>query len=72
MKTDGKVTYTPAKDFNGQDSFVYEAADDDGLKGEATVTVTVGAANDPPAFGPCGHSGGGGEHGDRDGLRRAR
>ena len=51
VQTGGKVRYTPTKDFNGQDSFVYEAADDDGLKGEATVTVTVGAANDPPAFG---------------------
>ena len=52
VKADGKVTYTPAKDFNGQDSFVYEAADDDGLKGEATVTVTVTATvNDAPAFG---------------------
>ena len=72
VKADGKVTYTPAKDFNGEDSFVYEAADDDGLKDEATVTVTVGAVNDPPVIRRCRHPGGRGEHGDRHGLRGAR
>lgn len=39
--TNGKIAYTPAKDFNGTDTFVYEICDDKGATDTATVTVTV-------------------------------
>jgi hypothetical protein len=54
VRADGKVTYTPAADFNGKDSFTYEVADqggatdENGLTDEATVTVTVTPVNDAP------------------------
>lgn len=43
--------YTPPTDANGQFEFTYSAADDDGLGGTATVTVTVAAVNDDPIAG---------------------
>ena len=45
---DGSVTYTPDADWNGVDAFTYQVCDDGGLCDQATVTVTVGAVNDPP------------------------
>jgi FtsP/CotA-like multicopper oxidase with cupredoxin domain len=46
----GSFTYTPTGDFNGIDSFTYQA--NDGLSGPnsnlATVTITVNALNDGP------------------------
>ncbi len=46
----GAVTYTPAADFAGSDSFTYRVRDGDGAAGDpATVTVQVAAVNDPPA-----------------------
>jgi len=51
----GVITYTPAADFNGPDSFSYVVADNDVpaplVSAAATVTVTVNAVNDPPATG---------------------
>jgi hypothetical protein len=45
----GDVTYTPAADFNGSDSFTYTVKDDDGaVSNAATVTVTIIAVNDIP------------------------
>ncbi len=45
----GEVTYTPATNYNGSDSFTYVVKDDGGLSsGTATVTLTVNAVNDPP------------------------
>ncbi|WP_162848520.1 Ig-like domain-containing protein [Paenibacillus nanensis] len=41
-----KITYTPAKDFTGTDTFSYTVTDEDGLT-SATVTVTV-TVNAPP------------------------
>jgi Ca2+-binding RTX toxin-like protein len=38
---DGTVTYTPAADFNGEDSFSYTVDDGKGGTDTATVTVTV-------------------------------
>lgn len=48
LKTDGTYTYTPAKDFNGTDNFVYEVLDGNGGKANATVTLTVTPVNDAP------------------------
>lgn len=43
----GNVTYTPAADFNGVDSFTYTATDGT-ANSTATVTVTVTPVNDAP------------------------
>jgi uncharacterized delta-60 repeat protein/CSLREA domain-containing protein len=45
---DGTVTYTPAQDWNGVDSFAYTISDGRGGSDTATVTVTVTAVNDAP------------------------
>jgi VCBS repeat-containing protein len=49
---DGSFTYTPAPDFYGEDSFVYELvtypAIQAGWTDEATVTITVNPINDAP------------------------
>ncbi|MBK5932236.1 Ig-like domain-containing protein, partial [Halochromatium salexigens] len=41
INNDGTITYTPATDFTGEDSFSYTVTDDDGATDSATVTVTV-------------------------------
>ncbi len=52
LNIDGGFTYTPALDFTGGDSFTYAARDsDNNLSNLATVTITVGAANDAPTAG---------------------
>jgi len=48
FKEDGTFTYIPAKDFNGNDSFVYKAADGVLESAEQTVVISVGAVNDAP------------------------
>ena len=45
---DGGVTYTPAADFHGTDTFTYVVSDGEGLTATATVTVTVLPVNDAP------------------------
>ncbi|MEM7800077.1 MAG: tandem-95 repeat protein, partial [Chloroflexota bacterium] len=42
------VTYTPALNFNGSDSFDYTISDGNGGTATASVTVNVGSANDNP------------------------
>jgi hypothetical protein len=42
------VTYTPAADYNGSDSFTYTAEDASGNADTGTVTVTVTPVNDAP------------------------
>jgi RHS repeat-associated protein len=42
------LTYTPAPDFNGVDSFVFAGADGKDQSAPATVTITVSEVNDPP------------------------
>ena len=42
------ITYTPADNFNGTDSFKYTVSDGNGGTDTATVTVTVNSVNDPP------------------------
>ncbi|BDX07891.1 putative Ig domain-containing protein [Planctobacterium marinum] len=41
-------TYTPDADFNGSDSFVYQASDGDANSENATVSITVNNVNDRP------------------------
>jgi VCBS repeat-containing protein len=49
LNADGSFSYTPNANFNGTDSFVYQASDGL-LMGEATtVALTVNPLNDPPA-----------------------
>ncbi|MEW6429251.1 MAG: Ig-like domain-containing protein [Thermodesulfobacteriota bacterium] len=45
---DGTFTYTPAADFNGDDSFTYTVADGNGGTATGTVTITVTPVNDAP------------------------
>ena len=51
VNPDGSVTYTPADDFAGTDSFRYRVCDVAGACDEATVTVTVANQPDPPVAG---------------------
>ncbi len=44
----GKVVFTPAKDFNGTGSFTYTVSDGNGGTDTATVTVGVKPVNDAP------------------------
>ena len=44
------VSYTPAADFNGQETFTYDLADGNGGSDTATVTVDVQSINDVPSF----------------------
>ncbi|MDT0554269.1 Ig-like domain-containing protein, partial [Urechidicola vernalis] len=46
--TDDTIDYTPAKDFNGTDSFDYNILDVDGNISPATVTIVVNPINDLP------------------------
>jgi VCBS repeat-containing protein len=49
FSSDGGFTYVPNADFNGVDSFTYEAADGGtGASAQATVTLTVNSLNDEP------------------------
>ena len=45
---DGTVTYTPAQNFNGVDSFAYTLSDGKGGSRMTTVSVTVAPENDTP------------------------
>ncbi len=45
---DGTITYTPALNFNGADSFTYTVSDGNGGTATATVSVTVTSVNDAP------------------------
>jgi VCBS repeat-containing protein len=49
---DGTLTYTPATNFNGTDSFTYRASDGSAFGNAATVTVRVAPVNDAPAAAP--------------------
>jgi hypothetical protein len=42
------LTYTPAADFNGADSFTFRATDGEALSNLATVAITVRPVNDAP------------------------
>jgi VCBS repeat-containing protein len=48
LNADGSFTYVPAANFNGPDSFTYQASDGIAPSNVATVSITVNAGNDPP------------------------
>ena len=48
LETDHTVTYTPNADFNGTDSFTYQASDGTAQSTAVTVTLTVNPVNDAP------------------------
>jgi hypothetical protein len=48
INPDNTVTYSPAPNFNGVDSFTYTISDGDGGSDTATVTVTINPVNDAP------------------------
>jgi VCBS repeat-containing protein len=48
INADGTVTYTPAANFHGTDSFTYTADDGHGGTASATVALTVRSVNDAP------------------------
>jgi len=48
INNDGTVKYTPAKDYNGKDSFSYTIVDEHGKTDTATVNLTVKPTNDNP------------------------
>jgi hypothetical protein len=48
INTDGTLTYAPARNFCGSDTFSYTMSDGKGGTGRATVEVIVNAVNDAP------------------------
>jgi VCBS repeat-containing protein len=50
VNPDGTVTYTPALNFNGVDSFTYTIADGRGGMATAAVNVTITPVNDAPVL----------------------
>jgi hypothetical protein len=46
----GTITYTPATNYNGSDSFVVTASDGKGGTSSQTVNLSVAAVNDAPTF----------------------
>lgn len=48
LNSNGSFTYTPAENFNGTDSFTYQANDGQDLSNLVTVSLTILAENDAP------------------------
>src|SRR5439155_5590911 len=48
LSSDGSFTYTPAANYNGGDSFVYQVNDGTADSNLATVSLTITAVNDAP------------------------
>jgi len=48
INADGSYSYTPAADYNGQDSFTYQVSDGHGGTATATVTLTINPVDDAP------------------------
>ena len=51
LNPNGTVTYTPAANYNGPDSFTYTVGDGTGRSAEGNVSVTVTPVNDAPTIG---------------------
>jgi VCBS repeat-containing protein len=52
LNPDGSFTYIPSNDFNGSDSFTYQASDGLAESNPATVTLIVTPVNQPPVANP--------------------
>ncbi len=50
LQGDGSFAYTPDADFDGTDSFTYQATNDDGTSNAATVTINVTPTDSPVSF----------------------
>jgi uncharacterized membrane protein YqaE (UPF0057 family) len=48
LNSDGSFSYLPSTNYNGPDSFIYQASDSGTNLGSATVTLTVASVNDAP------------------------
>lgn len=48
FNTDGSFTYTPNANWNGTDTFTYQASDGTASSNVATVTITIRSVNDAP------------------------
>jgi len=48
--TSAQVTYTPDANYNGSDSFTFQADDGQGGTSTGTVSITITPVNDPPTF----------------------
>lgn len=48
VNDDGRFTYTPAGDFNGDDQFTFEVSNTEGAKSTGTVSITVNPVDDVP------------------------
>src|SRR6185369_9445067 len=48
LNSDGSFSYIPAANYNGPDSFTYQASDGQTNSETATVTLTIGSVNDAP------------------------
>ena len=48
--TSAQVTYTPNANYNGSDSFTFQADDGQGGTDTGLVTITINPVNDPPTF----------------------
>jgi hypothetical protein len=53
LNADQSITYVPAANFNGSDSFTYTVSDGIGGLATATVHVTVNPVNDAPVVAPA-------------------
>jgi VCBS repeat-containing protein len=56
LNPDGSLTYTPAPDYNGPDSFTYRAADAQADSNVATVTIAVSPVTDAPVAANDGYT----------------
>src|SRR5207247_1584793 len=48
LNSDGSFSYMPAANYNGSDSFSYQANDGHALSNVATVLITINPVNDAP------------------------